>query len=211
MATDKIPASASRRADAVLDAVIAAVSETGEPDVQMSDVCARSGVALKTIYRYFTTKEQLLAAALKRWHSEVVRQTTGPVAERSLEGLATAFLASSAQAFAANLGMTRLMIRTLTSSSRYTTDTLQSIENEATEELTRYLACADPEFPGTLVWILHSWKLTIAISLARQHTDVDGATVMAKDSVAMLLRPAATIGQKLVRTRNATTRPPTAS
>src|SRR3954469_17920265 len=43
---------------------------TGEYDaIQMRDVAEEAGVALATIYRYFTSKEHLYAAALLEWAS----------------------------------------------------------------------------------------------------------------------------------------------
>lgn len=44
---------------------------TGEYDaIQMRDVAERAGVALATIYRYFTSKEHLYAAALVEWSAD---------------------------------------------------------------------------------------------------------------------------------------------
>src|SRR3954469_13251833 len=44
---------------------------TGEYDaIQMRDVAQQAGVALATIYRYFTSKEHLYAAALVEWSAE---------------------------------------------------------------------------------------------------------------------------------------------
>jgi AcrR family transcriptional regulator len=45
--------------------------ERGEYDaIQMRDVAQEAGVALATIYRYFTSKEHLYAAALLEWAAE---------------------------------------------------------------------------------------------------------------------------------------------
>ncbi len=45
--------------------------EHGEYDaIQMRDVAEEAGVALATIYRYFTSKEHLYAAALLEWSSD---------------------------------------------------------------------------------------------------------------------------------------------
>jgi AcrR family transcriptional regulator len=51
----------------VLDAALELASEGGYDAVQMRDVATRAQVALGTIYRYFTSKDQLLAAALVQW------------------------------------------------------------------------------------------------------------------------------------------------
>jgi len=51
----------------VLDAAIELGTEGGYDAVQMRDVSARARVALGTVYRYFTSKDHLLAAVLVSW------------------------------------------------------------------------------------------------------------------------------------------------
>ena len=52
----------------LLDAVMQLVDEVGPENLQMRDVAERSGVALGTAYRYFSSKDHLLAAAMAEWH-----------------------------------------------------------------------------------------------------------------------------------------------
>lgn len=61
---------AERRAR-VVDAARALASEGGYDAVQMRAVADRAGVALGTIYRYFSSKDDLLAAVLVTWASEL--------------------------------------------------------------------------------------------------------------------------------------------
>lgn len=49
-------------------------TEGGYDAVQMRDVAARSAVALGTLYRYFSSKNHLLVAALAEWTAELQRQ-----------------------------------------------------------------------------------------------------------------------------------------
>lgn len=49
-------------------------AEGGYDAVQMRDVAARSEVALGTIYRYFSSKDHLLAAALVTWTEDLERR-----------------------------------------------------------------------------------------------------------------------------------------
>jgi AcrR family transcriptional regulator len=51
----------------VLDAVIQLVAAGRVDDWGMKDVAERSGVALGTIYRYFSSKDHVAAAALLEW------------------------------------------------------------------------------------------------------------------------------------------------
>lgn len=54
-----------RNTDAVLDAVHALFVE-GQLEPTVEDVAARSGVSLRSVYRYFPDRDQLLQAALAR-------------------------------------------------------------------------------------------------------------------------------------------------
>jgi AcrR family transcriptional regulator len=60
------PAQLDRRRR-VVDAVIQLVAAGRLDDLGMKDVAERSGVALGTIYRYFSSKDHLAAAALAEW------------------------------------------------------------------------------------------------------------------------------------------------
>ena len=60
------PAQLDRRAR-VLDAVVDLVAAGRLEDMGMKDVAERSGVALGTIYRYFSSKDHVAAAALLEW------------------------------------------------------------------------------------------------------------------------------------------------
>jgi TetR/AcrR family transcriptional regulator, cholesterol catabolism regulator len=70
------PNQAARRAR-VLDAALALATEGGYDAVQMRDVASRAQVALGTIYRYFASKDHLLAACqLETWR-ELDRRLDG--------------------------------------------------------------------------------------------------------------------------------------
>ncbi len=55
------------RRQRVIDAAMALGLEGGYDAVQMRDVAARADVAMGTVYRYFTSKDHLLAATLVHW------------------------------------------------------------------------------------------------------------------------------------------------
>jgi len=64
-----LPRGQRERRQRIVQAAIALL-ETGEYDaIQMRDVAERAAVALATIYRYFTSKEHLYAAAMLEWAS----------------------------------------------------------------------------------------------------------------------------------------------
>jgi AcrR family transcriptional regulator len=70
--SEKVPArpltrSQQARLQRVVDAAMSLGLEGGYESVQMRDVAARAHVAMGTVYRYFTSKDHLLAAALVHW------------------------------------------------------------------------------------------------------------------------------------------------
>jgi TetR/AcrR family transcriptional regulator, cholesterol catabolism regulator len=66
----------------VLEAAMELAAEGGYDAVQMRDVAARADVALGTVYRYFTSKDHLLAASLVHW----VDQLADALADTALTG-----------------------------------------------------------------------------------------------------------------------------
>lgn len=60
-----------QRREALLAAVMQLALERGIDNVQMKSVAERSGVALGTTYRYFASKEHLLASALVEWQARL--------------------------------------------------------------------------------------------------------------------------------------------
>jgi TetR/AcrR family transcriptional regulator, cholesterol catabolism regulator len=51
----------------LIDAVVELVGEGRDEDMQMKEIAERAGVALGTVYRYFSSKDHLMAAALVEW------------------------------------------------------------------------------------------------------------------------------------------------
>lgn len=72
------PNQAARRAR-VLDAAMDLAAEGGYDAVQMRDVATRAQVALGTIYRYFSSKDHLLAACqVELWRAQAERLQEKP-------------------------------------------------------------------------------------------------------------------------------------
>lgn len=64
----------SARRKRVLGAAMVLAEEGGYEAVQMRDVAARADVALGTVYRYFSSKDQLLAAVWADWTAALERR-----------------------------------------------------------------------------------------------------------------------------------------
>src|SRR5271166_4436351 len=97
MANGSVPRTLTRaqqaRRQRVIDAAMALGLDGGYEAVQMRDVAARADVAMGTVYRYFTSKDHLLAAALVHWVEQLdTRLTQQPArgerpADRVLDAL----------------------------------------------------------------------------------------------------------------------------
>ena len=57
----------NRRRDRILEAAVEMMTTVDYADIAVKEVASRSGVALATLYRYFGSKDQLMAAALLSW------------------------------------------------------------------------------------------------------------------------------------------------
>ncbi|HMG45788.1 MAG TPA: TetR family transcriptional regulator [Acidimicrobiales bacterium] len=68
---DTLTKSQAARRQRVIRASLDLAAEGGYDAVQMRDVAARANVALGTIYRYFSSKDSLLASAMVEWVADL--------------------------------------------------------------------------------------------------------------------------------------------
>jgi AcrR family transcriptional regulator len=106
----------ARRAK-ILEEVVDLIAEVGADAVQMRDVAQRSGVALATVYRYFSSKERLLAAALEDWQKRLTRRVVASHDSASGDPLPGVldYLRRAQRAFHRHPKMTALMLQTMAS------------------------------------------------------------------------------------------------
>lgn len=83
---DSLTTSQAARRKRVLVAALDLAADGGYDAVQMRDVATRAGVALGTIYRYFPSKDALLAAAMVEWMEDLERR----LSQRGPQGSTTA-------------------------------------------------------------------------------------------------------------------------
>ena len=75
MSDDLTPSQRERRLR-VIRAALSLARDGGYEAVQMRDVSTEAGVALGTIYRYFSSKDHLLVAAMLEWMLDLERTVT---------------------------------------------------------------------------------------------------------------------------------------
>jgi AcrR family transcriptional regulator len=86
-AAESLTSSQAARRQRVLVSALELAADGGYEAVQMRDVATRAGVALGTIYRYFPSKDALLAAAMVEWMEDLERRVghRGPAGETTAE------------------------------------------------------------------------------------------------------------------------------
>ncbi len=100
--TDDVIRRLAEREKAILEAAIALAAEGGMAAVQVSAVAGRAGIAAGTVYRYFPTKNDLVAELI------------AAVAGRELEAMQTAADAAPGPLSALASGIARFAARALT-------------------------------------------------------------------------------------------------
>jgi TetR/AcrR family transcriptional regulator, cholesterol catabolism regulator len=127
------------RRQRVIQTALEAAARGGYDAVQMRDIAAEAGVALGTLYRYFSSKDQLLVATLSQWARELQADiaahppTGGTPADRVVEVL-------------------RQAVKALEMAPRLTTALVTALSSMSSED-PEALAYAD-EVAGTMTEII---------------------------------------------------------
>ncbi len=93
--TERESARLAARHEAIIEAARALAGESGLPAVQIVPVAERAGVAAGTVYRYFPSKEDLVAAVVSDTAERMVAaiRAAAAAAPGELSGLAAALMA----------------------------------------------------------------------------------------------------------------------
>lgn len=131
-----------------IEAVIDLIADVGADAVQMRDVAQRSGVALATVYRYFSSKDHLLAAALEDWQKRLTRRILasrgGQNEHDPLPGVLD-YLRRAQRAFYRNPEMTALMLQMARATAPEAKTTIDQMNRTNTEMFDTLLDGVAPE------------------------------------------------------------------
>lgn len=131
----------------VIEEVIDLIGDVGTEAVQMRDVAQRSGVALATVYRYFSSKDHLLAAALEDWQKRLTRRimaSARPPDQDPLSGMLD-YLRRALRAFHRNPEMTALMHQMMISTVPEARATIDEMNRTNIDMFNRLLDGVAPE------------------------------------------------------------------
>lgn len=93
---DELSSGQRERRARIVDAAVTMMVEVDYADIAVKDIADRADVALGTLYRYFASKDHLMALALSSWSGDV--STPRARGASTTEQLTTIFL-SAAKAF----------------------------------------------------------------------------------------------------------------
>jgi AcrR family transcriptional regulator len=152
-----------KRRGRVIAAALELGAEGGYDAVQMRDVAARADVALGTIYRYFSSKDHVLAAAMQEWTDELRQRLTQvpPRGTDAADQLVDVFR-RACRAMERQPLLTGALITALTSSDDGVAECTQEVGNQISSITDEILAALDPKVRERISRVIrHVWYATL--------------------------------------------------
>lgn len=132
----------------LIGAALDLVSEIGVEKLQMKQVSERSGVALGTTYRYFSSKDHLLAAAIADWQgmllAGIVTDLRGGRAPVAPADRIVQFLNRALRAYQRQPHLARLLVSVTASTDPFASEALHGMSRTVRDALLAIL----PEAPS---------------------------------------------------------------
>ena len=168
-----LPRGQQDRRDRIVGAAIALLEQGGEYDaIQMRDVAQEAGVALATVYRYFTSKEHLYAAALLQWSTRSPAREHSKRAGSSDEERLRALMRRAVRAFERYPQMMRAEIVLENSSDPNARALFDQFAARNASALTSALSSTEPEQAAVIVETINCVLATRLRSWALGRTDI---------------------------------------
>ena len=145
-APESLTTSQRARRDRVITAAFHLVREGGYDEVQMRDVAERADGALGTVYRYFSCKDHLLAAALSEWAGHLEAQVSRqPLSGDTMSERLIDALRRGTRPFQRNPHMARVLMITGGSTDPFTSETYGSFSKGVARVMGGALEGLDPD------------------------------------------------------------------
>jgi AcrR family transcriptional regulator len=163
----------------VIDAAFELGAERGYDAVQMRDVSATANVSLATIYRYFSSKDHLLAAAMTEWTARLQARVAQlpPRGDTAADQLVDV-LGRACRAMARQPKLSAALVRALSSSDEGVRESADEVQRQIEAMASGILVDVDPALRSDILAVLgHVWYSTL-VAWANDRIDFD--TVMAE-------------------------------
>lgn len=162
VASETLTVSQAARRERVIAAAMHLGAEGGYDAVQMRDVATTAGVALGTIYRYFSSKDHLLAASMVDWSTELeARVTAQPPAGGGAADRVVAVIRSVTSGMEQQPRLAAALVTAVSANDPAVVECQRSI----TQTIMRVLAAPIAELPagerdGIVRVLAHVWNST---------------------------------------------------
>ncbi|MEV6978587.1 TetR/AcrR family transcriptional regulator [Kitasatospora sp. NPDC093806] len=182
------------RRESLIAAALALVNEIGVERLQMKQVCERSGVALGTAYRYFSSKDHLLAAAIAEWHrlllADLVAELRGPRAGLGGTDRVARFVRGGMRAYQRQPELARLRVAVAASTDPFASEALQGMARADSTALQAVMADEVPAAASDLVRHIvgHAWQGELTAWVTGR-TTLGDARRRLEDVVRLVLTP----------------------
>jgi TetR/AcrR family transcriptional regulator, cholesterol catabolism regulator len=174
----------------VIDAAFELGAERGYDAVQMRDVSAIANVSLATIYRYFSSKDHLLAAAMTEWTTKL----EGRVAQSPPRGDTAAdqlvdVLGRACRAMARQPKLSAALVRALSSADPGVQQSAGQVQSQIESMASGILVDLDARVQTDIMAVLgHVWYSTL-VGWANGRSDFDTVVAELERAVRVLVEP----------------------
>jgi AcrR family transcriptional regulator len=174
----------------IIDAAFELGAERGYDAVQMRDVSAIANVSLATIYRYFSSKDHLLAAAMTEWTAKLQGRIaqSPPRGDRAADQLVDV-LGRACKAMARQPLLSAALVRALSSADPGVKQSADQVQRQIESMAAGILVDIDPHVRSDIMAVLgHVWYSTL-VAWANDRIDFDRVIAELDRAVRVLVDP----------------------
>jgi AcrR family transcriptional regulator len=174
----------------VIDAAVSLGAERGYDAVQMRDVSANANVSLATIYRYFSSKDHLLAAAMTEWTAELQSRVaqSPPRGDTAADQLVDV-LSRACRAMSRQPKLSAALVRALSSADPGVKQSADQVQRQIESMAAGILIDLDPQVRSDIMAVLgHVWYSTL-VAWANGRIDFDAVVGELDRAVRVLVEP----------------------
>ncbi len=174
----------------IIDAAFELGAERGYEAVQMRDVSASANVSLATIYRYFSSKDHLLAAAMTEWTAKLQSRVaqSPPRGETAADQLVDV-LGRACRAMSRQPKLSAALVRALSSADAGVQESADEVQRQIATMAEGILGDLDAAVRADILAVLgHVWYSTL-VAWANGRRDFSTVTAELERAVRVLVEP----------------------
>jgi AcrR family transcriptional regulator len=187
---DGLSAEQQDRRRRLIDAAFELGADGGYDAVQMRDVAVTANVALATIYRYFSSKDHLLAAAMTEWTARLQsRVAQSPPRGDTAADQMVDVLHRACKAMERQPKLSVALVRALSSADAGVTESATAVQEQIAEMGNDILADLPPQVRSDILAVLgHVWYSAL-VSWANGRRDFHSVMVELERASRVLIEP----------------------